>query len=115
MMAGFLHDVVEDSDVTLEDLTKWGFSQEVVTAVDLLTHRDDVSYKDYLIRLTCSLNLDAIAVKVNDLKHNIERGKAGGHTRSVKKHQEALDFVLEMMHHIQEQFAAHNGNGIGNQ
>ena len=115
MMAGFLHDVVEDSDLTLEDLAKWGFSQEVVTAVDLLTHRDDVSYKDYLIHLTCSLNLDAIAVKVNDLKHNIERGKAGGHTRSVKKHQEALDFVLEMMHHIQEQFAAHNGNGTGNQ
>ena len=70
---------------------------------------------DYLINLLCSLNLDAIAVKVNDLKHNIERGKAGGHTWSVKKHQEALDFVLERLHHIQEQFAAHNGNGTGNQ
>ena len=39
MVAGFLHDVVEDSNVTLEDLIKLGFSQEVVTAVDLLTRR----------------------------------------------------------------------------
>ena len=31
--------------------------------------------------------------------NNIERGKAGGHTWSVKKHQEALDFVLERLHH----------------
>ena len=42
MVAGFLHDVVEDSNVTLEDLIKWGFSQEVVTVVDLLTHKQKI-------------------------------------------------------------------------
>ena len=42
MVAGFLHDVVEDSNVTLEDLIKWGFSQEVVTMVELLTHKQKI-------------------------------------------------------------------------
>lgn len=42
MVAGFLHDVVEDSNVTLEDLIKWGFSQEVVTVVELLTHKQKI-------------------------------------------------------------------------
>ena len=43
MVAGFLHDVVEDSNVTLEDLIKWGFSQEVVTVVELLTHEQKIT------------------------------------------------------------------------
>ena len=91
MMAGFLHDVVEDSDVTLEDLAKWGFSQEVVTAVDLLTHKEDDTYLQYIVKLCLSVNLDAIAVKISDLKHNIARGEAGGHTESVQKHKKALE------------------------
>ena len=48
MVAGFLHDVVEDSNVTLEDLIKWGFSQEVVTVVELLTHEQEDNYSKYI-------------------------------------------------------------------
>lgn len=61
MVAGFLHDVVEDSNVTLEDLIKWGFSQEVVTVVELLTHEQEDNYSKYIEELCLSGNMDAIA------------------------------------------------------
>ena len=41
--AGFLHDVVEDSDFTLDDLRAEGVEEDVLTAVDLLTHRPGMS------------------------------------------------------------------------
>ena len=54
MVAGFLHDVVEDSNVTLEDLIKWGFSQEVVAVVELLTHEQEDNYSKYIEELCLS-------------------------------------------------------------
>ena len=50
MMAAVLHDVVEDSDWTLERLRERGFSEEVVGAVACLTHRDGESYEDFVVR-----------------------------------------------------------------
>lgn len=73
--AALLHDVVEDTPVTLDDLTREGIPDEVVEAVGLLTHEDGVPYVDYVRRL--SDNPIARAVKMSDLEHNsdITRGK----------------------------------------
>ena len=62
-----LHDTVEDTAVTLEDLEK-EFPAEVVNAVRLLTHGEDVDYFDYVR----AIKQDPIAVKVKlaDLRHN---------------------------------------------
>lgn len=48
--AAWLHDVVEDTDVTLDDLRERGFDERVVTAVDALTRRDGEQYFDYIRR-----------------------------------------------------------------
>jgi len=63
-----LHDVVEDSDVTLEDLEEYGFSYRVIFALKLLTHQKDQSYSEYIDKI--SGNYDAIRVKRKDLEHN---------------------------------------------
>lgn len=93
MVAGFLHDVVEDTDITLENLAEYGFSKEVLEVVRLLTHGPETPYEDYVMNIINARNMDAIAVKMNDLNHNLERGKAGGHTRIVKKHTAALNTI----------------------
>lgn len=62
-----LHDVVEDTDVTLEDLAK-SFPKEVVDAVALMTHADGVDYFDYVRKIRT--NPIAKAVKLADLTHN---------------------------------------------
>lgn len=61
-----LHDVVEDTDVTLLDLQNMGFSDTVVEAVDAITRREGLgwkeSYEKYLVRVKA--NIIARAVKV---------------------------------------------------
>lgn len=64
-----LHDVVEDSSVTLEDLAWAGFSESVVEAVALLTHSEDESYEAYIGRI--SLHSLAKRVKLADLEDNM--------------------------------------------
>lgn len=63
-----LHDLVEDTGVTLEDLRNRGFAEEVVTAIDLMTHREQDSYAEYVIRL--KPNSIAKQVKLSDLRDN---------------------------------------------
>lgn len=67
-----LHDVPEDdprgAEVVLEDLRRLGFSDRVLKALDLLTHRKDVPYDDYIKAI--SFNADATKVKLADLKDN---------------------------------------------
>jgi hypothetical protein len=67
---GILHDVVEDSDWNLKDLKDVGFSDRVVNAVDALTHRENEKYFDSIER--CSLNKDALDVKLKDNRHNLD-------------------------------------------
>ena len=62
-----LHDTVEDTAVTLEDLAK-EFPAEVVNAVRLLTHGEDVDYFDYVRAI--KENPIAVKVKLADLRHN---------------------------------------------
>ena len=47
-MAAVLHDVVEDSDWTLDDLIKEGFSENVIEAVDRLTRKEGDSYEQFI-------------------------------------------------------------------
>jgi (p)ppGpp synthase/HD superfamily hydrolase len=65
-----LHDVIEDSSLELSDLVDLGFSDGVLTAVDLMTHRENVSYDDYVRAL--KENETARQVKLADLAHNMD-------------------------------------------
>ena len=67
-VAALLHDVVEDSDYTLDDLRKLGFPEVVLDALALLTHDDDTPYLVYVARL--KNNPIARSVKLADLRHN---------------------------------------------
>lgn len=84
-----MHDNVEDKIHTLDQLRALGFSNRVITAVDLLTHHSDVSYEDYIRRL--AHNDDARAVKLSDLKDNSDITRLKGisvedHDRISKYH-----------------------------
>ena len=68
MIIAVLHDLVEDTKWTFDDLCAEGFSDRVIAALDCLTHRGGECYDDYITRI--SLNPDAIVVKLADLKHN---------------------------------------------
>ena len=63
-----LHDVIEDSNLCVDDLFDRGFSERVTSAITLLTHDDEFGYEEYIERI-CT-NYDAIRVKRKDLEHN---------------------------------------------
>lgn len=73
---GLLHDVVEDSEYTIDDIKTLGFSCRVVEALVLLTHKKGVPYEVYIEQI-CS-NIDAIRVKRKDLKHNSDINRMKG-------------------------------------
>ncbi len=67
-VVALLHDVVEDTDYTFEDLAQMGFSAEIIEALRLMTHDDETPYMEYVARL--KHNPIARAVKLADLAHN---------------------------------------------
>ena len=95
--AALLHDVVEDTNVTLEELSKI-FPTEVIEAVALLTHDDNTDYFDYVTAI--KENPIARAVKIADLKHNSDRTRLEISESNLdmvqryeKKYRKALDIL----------------------
>lgn len=65
-----LHDVLEDSSFTAEDLKVAKIPEQVIEAVETLTHKDGVSYEDYISCIKA--NELARQIKISDLKHNMD-------------------------------------------
>ena len=90
-----LHDVLEDSDITAADLLAYGLSNEVVTAVQILTKKKGQSYQEYLEKV--KTNDLARVVKLADLKHNsdLSRLKSVSDTdrERVKKYKNAIRYL----------------------
>src|SRR5262249_25658451 len=68
MIVAVLHDTVEDTDLTLEDLKQAGFSDYVLEAVKLVTRDEKDSYADFVAK--CAAHPLARAVKLADLEDN---------------------------------------------
>lgn len=93
-IVGLLHDVVEDTDITFEELEKQ-FSAEVIEALKLLTHDKSVPYMDYIKKI--KPNPIARKVKLADLRHNsdstrLEKMTAKDRKRN-EKYAEAIEFL----------------------
>ena len=63
-----LHDTLEDTNLTEDDLRREGFSEAIIAGVLAVTHRRDESYADYVVR--CSRLEAARQVKLSDLADN---------------------------------------------
>ena len=50
-VCALLHDVVEDTDITLSDLTDMGYPAEVTEVLALLTHAPEVPYMEYVAKI----------------------------------------------------------------
>jgi len=96
-VVALLHDVVEDTDMTLEELAAEGFTDVQLEALRLLTHGSDISYMDYVRRL--KHNPVARAVKLADLRHNSDLTRLTEVRESdmdrVRKYERAMKLLLD--------------------
>lgn len=94
-----LHDVLEDSSVTADELRKEGFPEELVEAVRVLTHNktDPMSYEEY-IRMVRK-NSIARLVKIADITHNLDLTRIPAPTeydhQRCEKYRRALAYLTE--------------------
>ncbi len=70
-VAAILHDVIEDTEVTAEDLLSMGFTEEVVEIVKILTNNHG-SYDEFIDYIIASDNIAAMEVKLSDLEDNMD-------------------------------------------
>lgn len=90
-IVALLHDVVEDTDVTIDDIIAMGFNKNVVDALSLLTHNKDESYMDYIEKI--GTNPIATKVKLSDLAHNSDFSRIRNNPELVNKLQIKYDLA----------------------
>ena len=95
MIVAVLHDVVEDSNVTVQDLKAQGFSQEILDALACGTKKKGESYDDFIHRI--KKNPLASRVKVADLQDNMDLGRISHPQQEdfdrVEKYRRALELL----------------------
>ena len=96
-VCALLHDVVEDTDYTLDDLRAMGFPEDVVAVLTLLTHEGGVPYMEYVEKI--KENPIAVRVKLADLAHNSDESRLDVideyALRRAEKYKQAIAFLSE--------------------
>mgnify|MGYP001067407527 CR=1 FL=1 len=94
-----LHDVVEDTSVTMDQIKK-AFPTEIVDALELLTHGEHVDYYEY-VKKVCT-NADAAFVKLADLVHNISEERLIGADIGIEKRDRWFQKYIWALHIVTE-------------
>lgn len=94
-IVALLHDVAEDTDLTVDDIQKIGFSKTVCDALRLLTHDESISYMDYVANI--KNNSVAKAVKLADLRHNSDLSRLDNVTEKDMKRAEKYHAAIELL------------------
>ncbi len=93
-VSALLHDVVEDTEITFEDLKK-EFPNEVIEAVKALTHDSAVDYMEYIKGV--KQNKIATKVKIADITHNSDPSRldviSENDLKRAEKYKKALEFL----------------------
>lgn len=96
-VTALLHDVIEDSDYTADDLRADGIPEHIMEALCLLTHDKDEPYMDYIRKIKG--NDLARAVKLADLKHNSDLSRLAEITdrdrARAEKYKQAIKLLAE--------------------
>ena len=93
-IVALLHDVVEDTDITLNDLEK-EFPQEVIDLLKILTHDKKIDYIEYIKKV--KTNPIATKIKIADLKHNSDITRLENITPTDLKRIEKWKKALEIL------------------
>lgn len=93
-----LHDVIEDTNISLNELREEGFSEEVLVILDLLTKKEEEDYSTFIDRI--STNETACRVKIADLQDNMNLSRIKSSIMEDKKRVEKYMDAFERLHGV---------------
>ena len=101
-VCALLHDVIEDTDVTYDDLVDIGYNKDVIDILKVLTKLKGEDYRDYIDRIINSGNVHAMNIKLSDLKHNMDLGRiknptSNDYERVSKRYEQAYQKILNKL------------------
>ena len=95
-VVALLHDVIEDTDLTLENLREYGFTEAQIEGVRVMTREEDEDYFEYI--RSVKTNPLALAVKLEDLKHNSDVTRiieiTDKYLQRLEKYKKAMEILL---------------------
>jgi (p)ppGpp synthase/HD superfamily hydrolase len=97
-IAAVLHDVVEDTVWSLEQLRGEGFSEPVLEAVDALTKREGEEYEEFVRR--AGANSLARRVKLADLRDNSDLSRISDPTERDRKRAEKYERAIAVLEEL---------------
>ena len=106
-VVALLHDVMEDKNVTKDDLLEIGFPSKIVSDISVLTRRKDVSYDTYIDNIIKNGSKEALEVKLADLKNNIDLTRIKNPTvkdyeRVEKRYMPSYEKILNRLKEIEK-------------
>lgn len=93
-----LHDVIEDTNISLNELREEGFSEEVLVILDLLTKKEQEDYSTFIDRI--NTNETACRVKIADLQDNMNLSRIKSPSIEDKKRVEKYMDAFERLHGV---------------
>ncbi len=101
-VCALLHDVIEDTDVTYDDLRDVGYPEEIIEVLTILTKLKGEDYKDYINRIINSNNYHAMNIKLADLRHNMDSSRIKNPTpndveRITKRYEPAYEKIYNKL------------------
>ena len=106
-IVALLHDVMEDKNVSAEDLIDIGFNKNIVDDVSVLTRKKKTEYKDYIDNIVKNGSICALQVKLADLKNNMDMSRIKNPTisdyeRVEKRYTPAYEKILNRLKIMEE-------------
>ena len=99
IILALLHDTVEDSSLTVDDIKAYGFNNNIIEALRIITKDKQMNYTDYIKRI--GSNKLAKKIKLKDLEHNMDLSRISNPTKEdyerVEKYKKAIELLNNMI------------------
>ena len=104
-VVALLHDIMEEKNITEEELLDIGFSKKIVDDIKILTRVKPSEYNDYIDNIIKNGSREALSVKLADVKHNMDMSRIKNPTvkdyeRVEKRYAPAYTKILNRLEEI---------------
>ena len=106
-ICALLHDIIEDTDISYDDLKSVGYSSDIIEILEILTKIKGEDYRDYIDRIINSNNIHAMNIKLADLYHNMDSGRiknpsTNDYERITKRYEPAYERIKNKLNEMEK-------------